>query len=248
MPTRAITRGRMPENAVRVTLPSTEVCMYLNIAGQQHWAAKVGEDAAEIYDETGRPYGPPVLLCEAGLDEYGQPKPLHEPTGIAVEIPNPSDPAARTRVVIPDPPTGAATPEAVTEQPTVKLTLSQLIEHSERKDSLAPGDPTLPIARLLVPLATPGTGGLRALCTLAGVASLSRRLSEAGWCCVLNADADVFEFVARRRATTIADALEELLALHARGTVYLDNPQETDTLSSAELRVCTRADSETGEQ
>ncbi len=123
MPQRAIARGRMPENAVRVTLPSTEVCMYLKIAGQQRSAAKVGEDAAEIYDETGHPYGPPVLLCEAGLDAHGQPKPLHEPTGIAVEIPNPIDPSTLIRVVIPDPPTGARKPETVTEQPTVKLTL-----------------------------------------------------------------------------------------------------------------------------
>jgi hypothetical protein len=239
----------MPENAVRVTLPATELCMHLKIACQQHWAAKVGEDAAEIYDETGHPYGPPVLLCEAGLDEHGQPKPPHEPTGIAVEIPNPTDPKTLTRVIIPDPPTGARLPETVSEQPTVKLTLSQLLEHATRSTTLAPGEPTLPVARLLVPLATPdATGELRARCALADAAALTRRLAEAGWCCVLNVDADVFELVARRRAPTIADALEELVSLRARGTVYLDNPQETDTLASAELAGCSRADGETGEQ
>ena len=62
MPTRAITRGRMPENAVRVTLPSTEVCMYLNIAGQQHWAAKVGEDAGVGHEAEGRPVRGPLIV------------------------------------------------------------------------------------------------------------------------------------------------------------------------------------------
>jgi hypothetical protein len=51
MPQHGIARGRIPNASVRVTLPSTEICMHL-IAGQQRRAAKVGEDASEIYDET----------------------------------------------------------------------------------------------------------------------------------------------------------------------------------------------------
>ncbi len=100
-----------------------------------------------------------------------------------------------------------------------------------------------------MPLATPGSSGeLRACCALADAAALSRKLGEAGWCCVLNVDADVLELVARRRAPTIAGAIEELVSLRAHGTVYLDNPQETDTLASAELLACGRADGEMGEQ
>jgi hypothetical protein len=92
------------------------------------------------------------------------------------------------------------------------------------------------------------TGELRLRSSLAGAAAVSRRLGEAGWCSVLNADGDVFELVARRRSPTIADALEELLSLRACGTVYLDSPDESHTLSTAELRVCAYPDDETVEQ
>lgn len=228
MSAQAIARGRMPENAVRVTLPATEVCMHLKIACRQAWAAKINDHAAQIYDEHGHPYSAPVLLCEAGLDQNGQPKPLHEPTGVAVQLP--------------DPPSGLLTIEPVDEQPTIKLTLEQLIDRSSRDRPLAPGDPALPIARLLMRLAAvTATGGLRAAGNLASAAELTQRLSQGGWCCVLDVDGDYLDLVARRRSPALAEAIEELVALRASGTVYLDNREETDTLASAELRVCARS-------
>jgi hypothetical protein len=74
------------DDAVRVNLPHSEVCIHLKVAGRDHWAAKIDERCAQIYLDDGEPYSTPILLSEAGLDRYGHPRRLHEPTCTALHI------------------------------------------------------------------------------------------------------------------------------------------------------------------
>jgi len=57
----------IPKDAERVELPFSEVCMHLRVAGQQRWVAPLGPNAAQIYDDDGRPYSIPITRSEAGL-------------------------------------------------------------------------------------------------------------------------------------------------------------------------------------
>ena len=63
----------VPENAVRVLLPHTEVCMHLQVAGRTRWVAPVEGGMAQIYNDSGSRFSAPVTRGEAGLDEDGQP-------------------------------------------------------------------------------------------------------------------------------------------------------------------------------
>jgi hypothetical protein len=62
-----------PEDAVRVVLPHSEVCMHMQIAGQTRWVAPVDGGMAQIYNNHGSLFSAPVTRAEAGIDEHGQP-------------------------------------------------------------------------------------------------------------------------------------------------------------------------------
>ncbi len=63
----------VPENAVRVVLPHSEVCMHMRVAGQTRWVAPVESGMAQIYNDSGSRFSAPITRGEAGLDEHGQP-------------------------------------------------------------------------------------------------------------------------------------------------------------------------------
>jgi hypothetical protein len=226
----------MPANTVRVTLPHSDACLAMNTAGQQRWAAKIDCRTAQIYDDNGRPFGPRVPLADAGLDDDGEPNPRCQPTSIAVELRTTGAPADALTIVIPDPSEGTVTVRHVNDQPTIQVTLPQLLDTHERNDPLAPGSSALPIARLHVRITAPGAAAAPASeQQLGGTAALTTRLAEAGWCCVLNADGDLIEIVARRRVLSIDAAVSELVALGGTGSLYLDDPEQTETLAHVEL-------------
>lgn len=232
-------RRALPANSVRVNLPFSEACIHMEIAGQQRWAAKVDSRRAQIFTESGARYGAPVALAAAGLDPDGEPNPRCEPTGIELELPALPGERERQVIVIPDPPAGAVLARPVTGQPTVQRTLAQILAVGGGVDRLALGDASLPIARLHVTLAVmdgpdqPLTAATVEQLTAA--AAFSRRLAAAGWCCVLNIDGDLLELIARRRVATIDDAILDLLELDGTGSLWLDDPQETESLAHVEL-------------
>lgn len=58
--------ANVPDDAVRVELPFSEVCMHMRVAGRTMWVAPVGT-MAQIYDDDGRKFSIPVTRGEAGL-------------------------------------------------------------------------------------------------------------------------------------------------------------------------------------
>ena len=50
-----------------VTLPYSEVCMHMGIAGQQWTVKDVGGHMAQLYDADGKPYSFPITWGEAGV-------------------------------------------------------------------------------------------------------------------------------------------------------------------------------------
>lgn len=66
-----------PTAAYRVTLPYSEVCMHMRVAGREMWVAGAdgplygGVDIAarmvQLYDETGRKFSMPITRGEAGV-------------------------------------------------------------------------------------------------------------------------------------------------------------------------------------
>lgn len=98
----------------------------------------------------------------------------------------------------------------------------------------------LPLARLLYPI----SGGqeqelpdflLLARERLTEAALQSERLAQAGWQVTLNHDGAILELVACKRHHTLRAAVEELLALGAAGSVYLDAPDLCSTISTVDL-------------
>jgi hypothetical protein len=69
----------VPEDAVRVVLPHSEVCMHMQVAGQTRWVAPVDGGMAQIYNEQGSRFSAPVTRGEAGLDDDGQPRVASRP-------------------------------------------------------------------------------------------------------------------------------------------------------------------------
>lgn len=63
----------VPDDAVRVVLPHSEVCMHMRLAGKTRWAAPVGAHMAQIYSDDGSRFSAPITLGEAGLNDQGQP-------------------------------------------------------------------------------------------------------------------------------------------------------------------------------
>lgn len=56
----------VPTNARLLELPYSEVCMHMKIAGKTMWVEPVGSNAAQLYDEFGRPFSFPITKGEAG--------------------------------------------------------------------------------------------------------------------------------------------------------------------------------------
>lgn len=98
----------------------------------------------------------------------------------------------------------------------------------------------LPLARLLYPISGDDEQEWPGLLLidreqLTAAALLSDRLAAAGWQITLHHDGEFLELVARKRHHTLRPAIDELLALEAGGTVYLDAPDECSTISTANL-------------
>jgi len=65
----------IPQDAVRVVLPHSEVCMHMRVAGQTRWVAPVDAFMAQIYSDHGSRFSAPITRGEAGLNADGQPMP-----------------------------------------------------------------------------------------------------------------------------------------------------------------------------
>ena len=74
----------LPKGAVRVRLPYSEVCIHMQLAGQERWVVPCWRRSdllqrpilmAQILNEDGSNFSFPVCAGEAGLDEHGQPFP-----------------------------------------------------------------------------------------------------------------------------------------------------------------------------
>lgn len=63
----------LPENAVRVTLAHSEVCMHMRIAGRERWVAPAGPGMAQVFDEDGTRLSAPITRGEAGLIDQSPP-------------------------------------------------------------------------------------------------------------------------------------------------------------------------------
>ncbi len=101
-------------------------------------------------------------------------------------------------------------------------------------------DTQLPIARLLHPISGEGEQEwpdflLVAREQLSETGRLSDRLAAAGWQITLHHDGEILELVARKRHHTLRAAIDELRALEATGSVYLDAHDECSTLAYADL-------------
>jgi hypothetical protein len=57
----------VPENATRVVLPFSEVCMYMRVAGREMWVAPVGLGMAQLYSDDGSRFSMPITRGEAGI-------------------------------------------------------------------------------------------------------------------------------------------------------------------------------------
>jgi hypothetical protein len=54
----------------RVTLPHSEVCMHMRVAGKPMWVEPLPNGMAQLYDESGSPFSFPITRGEAGIP-YG---------------------------------------------------------------------------------------------------------------------------------------------------------------------------------
>jgi hypothetical protein len=70
---------------------------------------------------------------------------------------------------------------------------------------------------------------------LSEAAALSDRLAAATWQITLHDGGEIVELVACKRHHTLHAAVDELLALQASGSVYLDAPDLCSTISYANL-------------
>jgi hypothetical protein len=57
----------VPANASLITLPCSEVCMFMHIAGDQMWVEPVNVHMAQLYDLGGRKFSFPISRGEAGM-------------------------------------------------------------------------------------------------------------------------------------------------------------------------------------
>jgi hypothetical protein len=60
----------MQDNIVRVTLPYSEVCMSMRVAGLERNVQITETGHAQILDENGAPFSFPITLGEAGLAQF----------------------------------------------------------------------------------------------------------------------------------------------------------------------------------
>jgi hypothetical protein len=59
-------------NIVRVTLPYSEVCMSMRVAGKEMNVEVLETGGAQILDENGKPFSFPITLGEAGLSQFAR--------------------------------------------------------------------------------------------------------------------------------------------------------------------------------
>lgn len=52
-----------------ITLPYSEVCMFMGVAGKRMLARLVDARSVQLYDEDGRPFGGAITRSEAGWDD-----------------------------------------------------------------------------------------------------------------------------------------------------------------------------------
>lgn len=63
----AIPPAGVPQDAVLVQLPYSEVCMHMGVAGTKMWVVPVGHNMAQLYDLEGRKFSMPITCGEAGI-------------------------------------------------------------------------------------------------------------------------------------------------------------------------------------
>lgn len=59
--------NRVPEDAVLVELPYSEVCVHMQVAGKQMWVEPVPHGMAQLYTLDGQKFSFPITSGEAGL-------------------------------------------------------------------------------------------------------------------------------------------------------------------------------------
>lgn len=57
----------IPEEAVQVTLPYSEVCMHMRVAGTTMWVKPLSRNMAQILNDDGSNFSIPITRGEAGL-------------------------------------------------------------------------------------------------------------------------------------------------------------------------------------
>lgn len=62
----------IPQDAVRVVLPHSGVCMHMRLAGKTQWVVPVRARIAQIYSDDGSQFSAPITLGEAGLNDQSQ--------------------------------------------------------------------------------------------------------------------------------------------------------------------------------
>ena len=52
----------------RLTLPYSEVCMHMKVAGKEMWGSLCGDWMVQLWDDDGRKFSFPITRGEAGWD------------------------------------------------------------------------------------------------------------------------------------------------------------------------------------
>lgn len=53
------------------TMPYSEICMHMKIAGKLMWVELLNDRVAQLYDLNHQKFSAPVLYCEAGIFRRG---------------------------------------------------------------------------------------------------------------------------------------------------------------------------------
>lgn len=58
---------KVPDGAILQTMPHSEVCMHMRVAGKRMFVAPIDNDMAQLYTLAGEPFSFPITRGEAGI-------------------------------------------------------------------------------------------------------------------------------------------------------------------------------------